>query len=132
MNHERLSEDAVKRISGPSWQPLKQAFLDLSDILLGVAPDTVGVLTTIYVKFQLRSAADAGVFAVVWLKNSKQLVLGLALPDNIESPRLGPAPSGMRYKGITKYLVILPGETLPEELRQWANAAYQNALGEAG
>jgi hypothetical protein len=132
MHQERLSEDAIKKVSGPAWEPLRQVFLDLSDILLGVSPDTIGVLTTIYVKFQVTSAAGSSVFAVVWLKNSKQLVVGLALPDNIESPLLGPAPPGTKYKGITKYLVVLPGEAWPEELRQWAEVAYQHALTEAG
>lgn len=131
MNHERLSEDAINRISGPAWQPLRQAFFDVSAILLGVAPDTVGVLTTIYVKFQLTSAAASNVFAVVWLKNSKQFVVGLALPEHIESPHLGSAPSGTKYKGITKYFTIRPGEPCPEELREWAKIAYEHAASAA-
>jgi hypothetical protein len=128
---EKLSSDAVQRINGPSFQPLRQAFFDISEILLSVAQEPVGVLTTIYVKYQLTSALTSGVFAVLWLKNSKQIVLGLALPEDFESPLLGSAPAGTKYKGITKYLTIKPGDALPEELPQWAAAAYKHASANA-
>src|SRR5262245_34304428 len=113
MSAQRLSDAAVQRVSGPSWQPLKQTFLDMSEVLLNSAPNAVGVLTTIYVKYQVDSKSNSAVFAVAWLKNSKQIVLGLALPDAYESPLLVEAPAGMNYKGITKYLVIKPGDQLP-------------------
>lgn len=124
MGIERLSEDAIQRVSGPSWQPLKQAFLDVSSLLLDVSPDVAGVLTTIYVKYQITSGPNSSIYAVVWLKNSKQIVIGLALPEDYESPVLGPAPSGMKYKGITKYFTIVPGDPVPVELADWATAAH--------
>ena len=131
MSIERLSEDAIQRVSGPSWQPLKQAFLDMSEVLLAAAPEGAGVLTTIYVKYQVDRQPNSGVFAVAWLKNSKQIVLGLALPDALESPLLGLAPAGMKYKGITKYLTIRPGDQVPAELAAWAKAAFENIVNEA-
>ena len=125
---ERLSDEAIQRISGPSWEPLKQTFLDMSEVLLDVATESVGVLTTIYVKYQLTGNPSSGVFAVAWLKTSKQLVVGMSLPDNFESPLLGPAPTGTKYKGLTKYFTLKPGDSVPEQLSQWASAAYQHAL----
>ncbi len=125
---ERLSNVAVERVSGPAWESLRQPFLDMSESLLGVAPESVAVLTTIYVKYQLTDSPSSDVFAVVWLKNSKQLVVGLTLPQEVESPLLGAAPTGMKYKGLTKYLIVKPGDTLPPELSSWAKAAYENAL----
>jgi hypothetical protein len=122
----RLSEGVIQKVSGPSWKPLKQTFLDMSETLLNAAPNGVGVLTTIYVKYQTTSDSDAGVFAVAWLKTSKQIVLGLALPENCESPLLGPPPVGMQYKGLTKYLTIKPGESLPSDLGQWAKVAVDH------
>jgi hypothetical protein len=130
MSIERLSEDAVQKVSGPSWKPLKQVFLEMSEILLNATPDGVGVLTTIYVKYQVDSKPTSGVFAVAWLKSSKQIVLGLALPDEAESPLLGPAPAGMKYKGITKYLIVKPGDQLPTELASWAKTAFENIVSE--
>jgi hypothetical protein len=130
MSIERLSEDAIQRVSGPSWQPLKQAFLDMSEVLLAAAPEGAGILTTIYVKYLVDRKPNSGVFAVAWLKNSKQIVLGLALPDDLESPLLGPAPAGMKYKGITKYLTIQPGDQLPSELAVWAKNAFEKVVNE--
>jgi hypothetical protein len=127
---ERLSDDAIQRVSGPAWEPLKETFLDMSEVLLSAAPEGVGFLTTIYVKYQIASAPNSAVFAVVWLKNSKQIVLGLALPEEFESPLLGPAPTGMKYKGITKYLTLKPGEQVPAELHQWASTAFANVSNE--
>lgn len=127
---ERLSDEVIRRVSGPSWEPLKQTFLDMSEVLLDVAADTVGVLTTIYVKYQFTHSPSSGVFAVAWVKNSKQIVVGLALPEDFESPSLGPAPTGMKYKGLTKYFTLKPGDVVPEQLSQWARAAYQHALSE--
>ena len=125
---ERLSDEAIQRISGPSWEPLKQNFLDMSEVLLSVATDAVGVLTTIYVKYQLVGNPSLGVYAVAWLKTSKHIVVGLSLPENFESPLLGPAPTGTKYKGLTKYFTLMPGESVPEQLSQWARVAYQHAL----
>jgi hypothetical protein len=127
MSLERLDEHAIKRVGGPAWEPLRDAFLRMSETLLNVSAESAGVLTTIYVKYQVSSAPNACVFAVAWLKNSKNIVLGLALPEDMESPMLGPAPVGMKYKGITKYLTIRPTETLPSELPQWAADAYKYA-----
>jgi hypothetical protein len=131
MSIERLSEDAIQRVSGPAWRQLKPAYMQMSEILLAAAPDGVGVLTTIYVKYQVDRKPNSGVFAVAWLKNSKQIVLGLALPDDIESPLLGTAPAGMKYKGITKYLTIQPGDQLPAELAAWAKTAFENVVTDA-
>jgi hypothetical protein len=124
----QLSDKAVERVSGASWEPLRAAFLDISNKLLDVSPDAVGELTTIYVKYQVNTSPQAKVFAVAWLKTSKQIVVGLALPADYESSELGPAPAGMKYKGITKYFRVEPGGTVPSELPEWAKLAYQATL----
>jgi hypothetical protein len=125
---ERISQDAIQRVSGPSWEPLRQTFFNISEVLLSVSQEAIGVLTTIYVKYQINGSANSGVYSVVWLKNSKQIIVGLALPEDFESESLGPAPPKTNYKGITKYFVVRPGESVPSELSQWASAAYENAL----
>jgi len=123
---DRLSQDAIQRVNGPSWEPLRQAFFNISDVLLGVSEEAAGVLTTIYVKYQVNDSPNSGVYAVVWLKDSKQIVIGLALPEDYGSELLGPAPPRTNYKGITRYFTIRPGEPVPDELSQWATAAFQN------
>ncbi len=124
---ERLSQDAIKRVNGPSWEPLRQAFFNISEVLLGISEEAIGVLTTIYVKFQITSSPNSAVYAVVWIKDSKQIVVGLALPEDYESELLGPAPPRSNYKGITRYFTVRPAESVPAELSQWATSAHQNA-----
>ncbi len=128
MTNERLSPDAVKRVSGASWEALRSLFFEVSDTLLNVNTDSVGVLTTIYVKYQTSPNPSSPVFAVAWLKPSTQLVLGLALPGHVESRLLEPAPKGMTYKGLTKYLVLKPGDSMPSALSEWAATAYENVV----
>ena len=125
---DRLSQDAIQRVSGPSWEPLKQAFFKISEALLSVSQEAAGVLTTIYVKYQVNSSPNSAVYAIVWLKDSKQIVVGLTLAENYESELLGPAPPRTKYKGINQYFIVKPGEAVPSELSQWAVAAFQNAL----
>ena len=127
MSVDRLSSEAVKKVSGPAWEPLRESFFDVSRTLLKVNSETLAVLTTIYVKYQTTSASSSDVYAVVWLRNSKQIVVGLSLPESVESGLLGPAPKGMSYRGITKYLTIKQGDIIPQELALWAEAAYQSA-----
>jgi hypothetical protein len=124
---ERISQDAIQRVNGPSWAPLRQAFITISEVLLGVSEEAFGVLTTIYVKYQMTNSPNSGVYAVAWLKDSKQIVVGLSLPEDYESELLGPAPPRSNYKGITRYFTVRPGESVPDELCQWATAAFQNA-----
>jgi hypothetical protein len=128
MSVDRLSNEAVQKVSGPAWEPLREAFFAISRTLLNVNSETAGVLATIYVKYQTSSAASSDVYAVAWLKTSKQIVVGLALPESVESDVLGPSPKGMFYRGITKYLTIKPGDQIPAELTSWAEAAYQSVV----
>ncbi len=126
MINARLSSAAVQRVSGRAWDELRPLFLEVSDALLGVSTKAVGVLTTIYVKYQLEDSSTSPVFSVVWLKKSSQLVVGLAVPGEIHSPHLVEAPKGMTYRGLSRYLVLQAGCTLPEEFRSWAVRAHAN------
>jgi hypothetical protein len=123
---ERLDPRAIERVSGPSWNSLRPAFQDASRILLATSPTAASELTTIYVKFS-RSSEMTDVFAVIWIKSSKQMVIGFALPDGLDAPILGPAPPGMKYKGLTKYLTVHAGEMIPAEFAEWATLACGNA-----
>src|SRR3954451_7993504 len=107
---DRLDERAVKRVQGAAWDALRGTIFETSRILLSVSPDATSELTTIYVKFM---ASKTTVYAVAWVKSSKELVIGLSLPDGAESPSLMTAPTGMTYKGLTKYLRLLPGDAIP-------------------
>lgn len=125
---ERLDEKAVQKVSGPSWEPLREDFVKLSEDLLSVSQDTASQLTTIYVKFCTTSAMNE-VYAVVWIKTSKKIVVGLSLPEDFEDDRLGPPPKGHAYKGLTKYFSVTEEEPVPKRLSRWAKLAYETASG---
>jgi hypothetical protein len=126
MNVERLDPKAIERVSGPSWEGLRDKFLAISRALLDVAPETDSELTTIYVKFRTKHGPPGKVFAVVWLKKSTELVVGLALPSDVTDDVLAAAPAGHKYPGLTAYLRLRPTDAVPDGVKAWAKAAYEN------
>ena len=72
---------------------------------------------TTYVKFTVHAAPQSPVFAAIWLKSSKRLIVGLALPEEYEAEELGPAPPGTMYKGLDKYFVVERGGAMPRALQ---------------
>jgi hypothetical protein len=120
---ERLDPRAVKRVSGPSWGKMRPLFDRINSSLLGVSPTVRGELTTIYIKY-FEPQLPNRPYAVLWIKKSTLLVLGLSLPEIVESPRLAGPPSHLKYAGITKYMTVEPGQDVPEELAVWATLAH--------
>jgi hypothetical protein len=123
-----LSQRIIAKVSGPAWEQLRGQFMQISRLLLAVAPDADSELMTSYVKFTVHSDASSPVYAAVWLKNSKRLIVGLALPEEYEATDLGPSLPGTMYKGLNKYFVVEQGVAVPQGLAEWAGLAYQNAL----
>jgi len=123
---ERLDERAVQKASGSAWKPLREDFFKISKILLSVSPDTRSQLTTIYVKFCTTNGMSE-VFAVVWIKTSKALIVGLSLPKDFEDVGLGPPPTGLAYKGLTKFFTVTLDDPIPNGLLGWAKLAYKTA-----
>lgn len=120
-----LSERARQKVAGPAWDKLRNQFNRITHAILDVDSNAHGELTTVYVKFTIDSAPDSRVYAVVWVKSSKHLTLGLALPPGSDAVGLGPAPKGMAYRGVTRYITIGPGDRVPEDLPEWAAKAYE-------
>src|SRR4051812_12525760 len=123
-----LSERAKEYVSGPAWRSLRPAFFAVCDMFLAMDSRAKGELTTIYVKISVVTELGEQVYAVIWLRTSKRLVLGMALPEETESPSLTVAPKGCKYKGLTKYLTINSGEALPSDLDLWAKQAYEQVI----
>jgi hypothetical protein len=122
---KQLDPKVLEKVGGPAWERLRGAFFEIATALLETSPASTSEFTTIYIKF-LPSKGKADVFGVVWIKSSKQIVVGLSLPDTVNSPRFVSAPQGTKYRGITKYFVVTESEPVPSELTQWAYSAYQN------
>jgi hypothetical protein len=123
-----LSQRILAKVGGPAWESLRGQFVQVARSLLAVSPDADSELMTTYAKFTVHSDSGSPVFAAVWLKSSKRLVVGLALPEDYEAEGLGPAFPGTMYKGLNKYFVVEQGSAVPKGLAEWAGLAYQNAL----
>ena len=123
-----LSQRIIAKVGGPAWESLRGQFMQISRLLLAVSPDADSELMTTYVKFTVHTAPQSRVFAAIWLKSSKRLIVGLALPEEYEAEGLGPSLPGTMYKGLNQYFVVEHGGVVPKGLVEWAKTAYQNAL----
>ena len=121
---ERLDKRALERIDGPAWDGLRSQFEAIHNMLISVSESVTGVLTTIYVKYATSPTAKP--FAVLWIKNSKQLALGLALPEHYGHPLLVATPSGHAYSGLNKFVVVANGDAVPPEMAEVIRAAYEH------
>lgn len=121
---DRLDEAAVRRVAGPAWDGLRDVFMEASGHLLAVDPSTCGQLTTIYVKYSIR--LNGPVYAVAWIKKSTELVVGFALPGDVEGLGLELPPCDKKYAGLTGYLTLIPGDDVPVGFSLWARNAYAN------
>ena len=113
----QLGDRAIERVSGPAWLALRPIFFDVSDSLLSVGRETSAELTTIYVKYTVDSSSTSPVYAVVWLRSSRRLIVGLALPNDVAASDFVPTPTGTVYRGLTKYLIISEQKDIPASLR---------------
>jgi hypothetical protein len=127
-----LSQRIIAKVSGPAWESLRGQFMQISRLLLAVSPDADCELVTSYVKFTIDTAPQSSVYAALWFKNSKRLIVGLALPEEYEAEELGPALPGTVYKGLNKYFIVDRGSAVPKGLEEWARVAYQNAFSVPG
>lgn len=125
-----LDPAAIAKVSGPAWEPMRTTFFQVCEALLSATEEVCSELTTVYVKF-MRDCGSREVYAVVWIKSSKQLVIGLALPEDVDAPEFTSAPRGTSYRGLTKYLCLRPSDDAPQALSEWAKQAeYAVGMGE--
>jgi hypothetical protein len=94
---------------------------------MSAAPAVSSVLTTIYVKYSTPQTGGRP-FAVVWLKKSSELVLGLSLPPETEVECAVEIPK-LKYSGLTTYLRFEADGEIPSQLCEWAKLAHQHIAG---
>lgn len=120
-----LDQRAIDKIGGPAWAPIRPLFNSIVSGLLGVSNTSRGELTTIYIKFTSNETGSQP-YAIVWLRRSSQLTIGLALPDNTEHPAFSPMPKGCKYVGISKFLELTSGDQKPDGFDDLAAEAIKN------
>lgn len=106
---------------------MREPFEWIHSRLVAASPTARGELTTIYVKYASDETAGRP-FAVVWIKKSSELVVGLSLPENIRPGWCGEAPRGYKYSGLTGYLTVHVGDTFPEDFESFVRLAYNNMV----
>jgi hypothetical protein len=121
---DRLDPKALKKVSEQTWVPIRAVFDRLNQVLLSVSPTARGTLITIYIKYAAPETGDRP-YAVLWVRKSTELVLGLALPAGTEPPGLTPDPGRYKYANLTRYLTLAAGTTVPAELPAWVALAYE-------
>lgn len=128
MNNDRMDPRALERVGGPSWRKMRPLFDCVSDLLLSVSATARGELTTIYVKF-LDQKTRPQPYAVLWIKKASEMVLGLALPNEVTPPYFTQPPRGYGYKGLTKYVSIHEDDEIAPDLADWVHVAYAHVAG---
>lgn len=122
---DRIDPRITRKMSGPSWQRLRRQFNEINDALLAVSSTARGELTTIYVKY-LDDNIGPQPYAVLWLKKSTELVVGLAVPDGYCAAELRPPFSGYKYANLTAFMRISVEDVIPPEFARWASDAYEH------
>ena len=128
-----LTQRVYDKLIASQWTPFRDLLVRVSEVILGVSPDSQGEWTGNYVKFTTSSDPMSPVYSVVWPKASepRRLIVGLTLPADFQAESLGPPPEPIFYRGLTKFLVIEEGQSIPEELSEWVKRAYEQALSSA-
>ena len=124
-----LTQRVHDKLSTPRWKSLRELIIQMAEAILEVSPDAQGDWAGSYIKFATGPTPTSSTYAAVWPKVSlpKRLIVGLTLPEDFEGAGLGPSPERIFYQGLTKFLVIEEGQTVPEKLSTWAELAYDAA-----
>lgn len=122
----KYNEKIDNKINGPAWNNIRDKIKHVIQLLLAVDESTVAELTTIYIKFKITDKIIFPVYAVLWLKSSKKILLGLATHDKINNEVIIDPPSDRKYKGLKSYLWLKENEDIPTGLEIWIKEAYQN------
>lgn len=118
-----------ERINGPLWKALREKIISIHETLLSINDSIIPELTTIYVKYKVSNSSLFSVFAVMWVKTTKEVVVGLATQDRINHQAIIDPPSKMKYRGLVSYIRITAADEVPKELNEWAQNAYMNIKG---
>ncbi len=116
-----------ERVMGPVWSGVRAKILDVQQVLSTTDEHAAFEPSTIYVKCKTRDEPLAPVFAVIWMRSAREVVLGLATPEPIVHACAIAPPAKMKYKGLTTYVPITEAEPLPRELADWSRQAFVHA-----
>lgn len=120
--HDPLIES---KLATKGWDSLRPTFQHIHQILIGTSPTVSSKAETVYIKYRIQEGVFADVFAVVWVRTTKQLITGLALPPGYQHSILGPPPPRTYYPPLNSYFTLTAGQPIPEPLAEWAQGAFK-------
>jgi hypothetical protein len=123
---DRLDPRAAERVRGEAWNKVRPQFNTIHETLVSVSPTVTSELTTIYIKYASPKMV-ARPFAVLWVKKSSELVLGLSLPADFHTDAIQFIETKLKYAGLTNYLKFGPGDEVPTALHELVAIAYKTA-----
>jgi hypothetical protein len=122
----KYDEVIEKKIGGPVWENIHGKLQNIIKELLDVDESAAPELSTIYIKFKIRDEPLAPVYAVLWIRSPKRVVLGIATHKTMPHKLVTDAPNRMKYTGLTSYLRITEDSEIPSELTDWIKDAFEN------
>lgn len=115
----------AKKLRTAAWDDLRPLYEKMHRTLLSLDEHVAAELTTIYVKYKYTDELLAQVFAVIWLKTTKRIDVGLALPNDAFDKELMSPPPRLRYPPLNAFFSLQAGDELPKEFCTWARQAYE-------
>ena len=114
-----------ERLRSEAWNDLRPLFDEMHCTLLSLDEQVAAELTTIYIKYKYTDELLSQVFAVIWLKTTKRIDVGLALPKDAFDKELMSPPPRLRYPPLNAFFSLQAGDELPKEFSTWARQAYE-------
>ena len=127
----RLDPRAIERISGKAWDGVRSHFASIHEAIIAASPSARGALTTIYIKYTSDETGQ-NPFAVLWVKSSAELVLGISLPDTASLPQSLLARSTPNYKNMTAFLRFTAADSVPNKLAGWLAESHKRIAALSG
>ena len=122
----RIDPRILERIKGPAWQASRPTIEEAMNRLLAASPDAWAELTTVYIKF-LRKPGNKSPYAVLWIKKSTEIILGLAVKQADVRGKLEGPMQGYKYAGLNGFIRLHSDRELPPEFDDWVKQAYAEA-----
>lgn len=115
-----------ERLDSNGWDPLRPTFEEMHNCLLSLDKKAAAQRTTIYVKYKYEDTPFSDVFAVIWIRTTKHLLVALCLSDEAIEPPLEPPHEKFTYPPMNAYFQINQGEYVPEKFTEWARLSFDH------
>lgn len=114
-----------EKLDSKGWDPLSPVFEKMHTCLLGLDEKVAAQRTTIYVNYKYEDLPFSKVFAVVWIRTIRHLLVALRLPEDTMRPPLEPPPAKFKYPPMNAYFQVNQGQQIPDQFSDWARISFE-------